>query len=104
MLYAKETKFNLLENSYKKSRYIISSYSLSKHEKKYNKLIGKCITLPSLSPNHFFFSLKNTGSMIQPRPRKYPEDYESRRASSRGLIPRAKVKTIKMTFVIVFGT
>ncbi|XP_065219480.1 cardioacceleratory peptide receptor-like isoform X2 [Planococcus citri] len=42
------------------------------------------------------------GSMIHPRPRKYPEDYESRRASSRGLIPRAKVKTIKMTFVIVF--
>ncbi|BET00158.1 receptor [Nesidiocoris tenuis] len=27
---------------------------------------------------------------------------DSRRASSRGLIPRAKVKTIKMTFVIVF--
>lgn len=48
---------------------------------------------------HFFL----IGSMIHPRPRKYPEDYESRRASSRGLIPRAKVKTIKMTFVIVFG-
>ncbi|KAL1116576.1 hypothetical protein AAG570_005048, partial [Ranatra chinensis] len=29
-------------------------------------------------------------------------DQECRRASSRGLIPRAKVKTIKMTFVIVF--
>ena len=26
---------------------------------------------------------------------------ESRRASSRGLIPKAKVKTIKMTFVII---
>lgn len=26
-----------------------------------------------------------------------------RRASSRGLIPRAKIKTVKMTFVIVFG-
>ncbi|KAG8268735.1 Neuropeptide S receptor [Homalodisca vitripennis] len=29
-------------------------------------------------------------------------DHDSRRASSRGLIPRAKVKTVKMTFVIVF--
>lgn len=28
---------------------------------------------------------------------------DTRRASSRGLIPRAKIKTIKMTFVIVFG-
>ena len=28
---------------------------------------------------------------------------ESRRASSRGLIPKAKVKTIKMTFVIITG-
>ena len=28
---------------------------------------------------------------------------DCRRASSRGLIPKAKVKTIKMTFVIVFG-
>ena len=31
------------------------------------------------------------------------ESDDSRRASSRGLIPKAKVKTIKMTFVIVFG-
>lgn len=30
------------------------------------------------------------------------DDRESRRASSRGIIPRAKVKTVKMTFVIVF--
>lgn len=29
------------------------------------------------------------------------EDSGSRRASSRGIIPRAKVKTVKMTFVIV---
>merc|ERR1719480_415452 len=29
------------------------------------------------------------------------EDAETRRASSRGLIPKAKVKTIKMTFVII---
>ncbi|XP_026328615.1 cardioacceleratory peptide receptor-like [Hyposmocoma kahamanoa] len=29
-------------------------------------------------------------------------DPESRRASSRGLIPRAKIKSVKMTFVIVF--
>lgn len=31
------------------------------------------------------------------------EDHDCRRASSRGLIPKAKVKTVKMTFVIVFG-
>jgi hypothetical protein len=31
------------------------------------------------------------------------DDQNSRRASSRGLIPKAKIKTIKMTFVIVFG-
>jgi hypothetical protein len=31
------------------------------------------------------------------------EDAETRRASSRGLIPKAKIKTIKMTFVIIFG-
>jgi hypothetical protein len=31
------------------------------------------------------------------------DDHNSRRASSRGLIPKAKIKTIKMTFVIVFG-
>ncbi|KAK7579599.1 hypothetical protein V9T40_000228 [Parthenolecanium corni] len=41
-------------------------------------------------------------SILQAKIRKFPEEYESRRASSRGLIPRAKVKTIKMTFVIVF--
>ena len=29
-------------------------------------------------------------------------EIESRRASSRGLIPKAKVKTVKMTFVIIF--
>lgn len=28
---------------------------------------------------------------------------DTRRVSSRGLIPRAKVKTVKMTLVIVFG-
>ncbi|XP_068085222.1 cardioacceleratory peptide receptor-like [Anabrus simplex] len=32
----------------------------------------------------------------------YAEDPDSRRASSRGLIPKAKIKTVKMTFVIVF--
>lgn len=31
------------------------------------------------------------------------DDHDSRRASSRGLIPKAKIKTVKMTFVIVFG-
>lgn len=37
------------------------------------------------------------------RNRHYPEDLDTRRASSRGIIPRAKIKTVKMTFVIVFG-
>lgn len=31
------------------------------------------------------------------------EENDCRRASSRGIIPRAKIKTVKMTFVIVFG-
>lgn len=31
------------------------------------------------------------------------DDLDSRRASSRGIIPKAKIKTVKMTFVIVFG-
>lgn len=37
------------------------------------------------------------------RSQKGPEedDKGSRRASSRGIIPRAKVKTVKMTIVIV---
>lgn len=35
--------------------------------------------------------------------RKLNEELDGRRASSRGLIPRAKIKTVKMTFVIVFG-
>ena len=35
-------------------------------------------------------------------PRRNEEEIESRRASSRGLIPKAKVKTVKMTFVIIF--
>nr|CAD7202280.1 unnamed protein product [Timema douglasi] len=34
--------------------------------------------------------------------RNIPDDQDSRRASSRGIIPRAKIKTVKMTFVIVF--
>ena len=37
------------------------------------------------------------------RQRLAVEEAETRRTSSRGLIPRAKVKTIKMTFVIIFG-
>lgn len=32
----------------------------------------------------------------------FSED-DTRRVSSRGLIPRAKIKTVKMTIVIVFG-
>ncbi|XP_074030849.1 cardioacceleratory peptide receptor 2 isoform X2 [Leptinotarsa decemlineata] len=35
-------------------------------------------------------------------PRQFHEDHDCRRASSRGIIPRAKIKTVKMTFVIVF--
>jgi len=31
------------------------------------------------------------------------DENETRRASSRGLIPKAKVKTVKMTFVVIFG-
>ncbi|XP_069697680.1 cardioacceleratory peptide receptor-like isoform X2 [Periplaneta americana] len=34
--------------------------------------------------------------------RQQHDEQDSRRASSRGLIPRAKIKTVKMTFVIVF--
>ncbi|XP_057670838.1 cardioacceleratory peptide receptor-like isoform X2 [Diorhabda carinulata] len=34
--------------------------------------------------------------------RNFHEDHDYRRASSRGIIPRAKIKTVKMTFVIVF--
>ncbi|KAJ8687508.1 hypothetical protein QAD02_023302, partial [Eretmocerus hayati] len=33
---------------------------------------------------------------------KHDSSRDTRRASSRGLIPRAKIKTVKMTFVIVF--
>lgn len=36
------------------------------------------------------------------RTRSSDDEPESRRASSRGLIPKAKVKTVKMTFVIIF--
>lgn len=36
-------------------------------------------------------------------PRHFHEEQDGRRASSRGIIPRAKIKTVKMTFVIVFG-
>ncbi|CAH1115590.1 unnamed protein product [Psylliodes chrysocephalus] len=35
-------------------------------------------------------------------PRHFHEEQDGRRASSRGIIPRAKIKTVKMTFVIVF--
>lgn len=42
----------------------------------------------------------STGSFSNGPPKEEPD---CRRASSRGLIPRAKVKTVKMTLVIVFG-
>ena len=46
----------------------------------------------------------NGHAMVGAKPSggKSDEDIETRRASSRGLIPKAKVKTVKMTFVIIF--
>jgi neuropeptide S receptor len=51
----------------------------------------------------------NKGTMKMPKDKRKQreqksadeDDRGSRRASSRGIIPRAKVKTVKMTFVIV---
>jgi neuropeptide S receptor 1 len=56
------------------------------------------LTMASSSPSHR--SAPRTGSAAVAM---LDEDQESRRASSRGIIPRAKIKTVKMTFVIVFG-
>ena len=47
-----------------------------------------------------FFSVPLTEARRQ---RIALDDEETRRVSSRGLIPKAKVKTVKMTFVIIFG-
>ncbi|XP_022235710.1 cardioacceleratory peptide receptor-like isoform X2 [Limulus polyphemus] len=51
---------------------------------------------------------KSRGStfILKDKPGRFIDDEEAdsrrRRASSRGIIPRAKIKTVKMTFVIVF--
>ncbi|CAH1391381.1 unnamed protein product [Nezara viridula] len=47
-----------------------------------------------LAPNHQAMPLKDGD--------KHEEIGDLRRASSRGIIPKAKIKTVKMTFVIVF--
>ncbi|KAK6621798.1 hypothetical protein RUM44_001605 [Polyplax serrata] len=56
---------------------------------------GKLLTHPST-----YKSTLKSKSFNRSRVRN--EEMDSRRASSRGLIPRAKIKTVKMTFVIVF--
>jgi len=58
---------------------------------------GRQIRSPASTSGHR--SLTSGASHLQPR--EAGEDLETRRASSRGLIPKAKVKTIKMTFVII---
>ncbi|XP_046663885.1 cardioacceleratory peptide receptor-like [Homalodisca vitripennis] len=47
-----------------------------------------------LSPSHHASTPLKNGDRL--------DEAELRRASSRGIIPRAKIKTVKMTFVIVF--
>lgn len=51
--------------------------------------------------NYYFVGINRAGGSAGAA--MLDEDQESRRASSRGIIPRAKIKTVKMTFVIVFG-
>jgi len=60
---------------------------------------GKVMVPPSVTQ-----SLLPRVPLTEARRRKIAldNDPDCRRASSRGLIPKAKVKTIKMTFVIVF--
>lgn len=47
------------------------------------------------------YKVPKTGRNHQHKAANEEDDRGSRRASSRGIIPRAKVKTVKMTFVIV---
>lgn len=54
-------------------------------------IIGGCYTV-------IVVTIWSQGSALRQGPTR-----DTRRASSRGLIPRAKIKTVKMTFVIVFG-
>ncbi|XP_020291901.1 cardioacceleratory peptide receptor-like isoform X2 [Pseudomyrmex gracilis] len=53
-------------------------------------IIGGCYTV-------IVITIWSQGSALRQGPTR-----DTRRASSRGLIPRAKIKTVKMTFVIVF--
>jgi neuropeptide S receptor 1 len=46
--------------------------------------------------------IRHNGDHRDRPPRHFHEEHDTRRASSRGIIPRAKIKTVKMTFVIVF--
>lgn len=67
----------------------------------------KSNTLTPANPNNSDSSLRGFGAIMkqQKKLRKLRHnegDVDSRRASSRGLIPKAKIKTVKMTFVIVF--
>ncbi|XP_047003950.1 cardioacceleratory peptide receptor-like [Schistocerca americana] len=60
---------------------------------------------PSVRPSRYSASRGNSraGSGVGRGPApSFSDDQDCRRASSRGLIPRAKIKTVKMTFVIVF--
>ena len=54
---------------------------------------------------NFEIDIRNVLNLVETRPQmpgsEVMDDLDSRRASSRGLIPKAKVKTIKMTFVII---
>lgn len=54
-------------------------------------IIGGCYTV-------IVVTIWSQGSALRQGPTR-----DTRRASSRGLIPKAKIKTVKMTFVIVFG-
>lgn len=54
-------------------------------------IIGGCYTV-------IVVTIWSQGAALRQGPTR-----DTRRASSRGLIPRAKIKTVKMTFVIVFG-
>ncbi|KAF0309951.1 Cardioacceleratory peptide receptor [Amphibalanus amphitrite] len=57
---------------------------------------GRMLKMTTDLENHRFARATNTAAG------KRAEDCDLRRASSRGLIPKAKIKTVKMTFVIVF--
>lgn len=55
----------------------------------------------------FFNCVYNLGNGKHSKDKQHPIDNtlddDSKRASSRGVIPKAKIKTVKMTLVIVLG-